>query len=167
MNQHAHAFRGEFIDVCAQVEQWTLKVIKHADPGGKPPYLFGLKLKRVGEIATTGTLFSKPARVCDLLDQLKPLAELRSQLAHAVVQTPSQGSDPIFAWEVAAPDGNRFWLKQSEMSSLLGDLKKIRKELTDQKLTDPAAIAPSSQLAPPCSGSVTGRAVDISTPSRS
>lgn len=138
MSQHAHAFRGEYIDVCAQIEHWALSVIERADAGKKPPYLFGLKLRRVGEIAATSQLFCKPARVCELLDQLKPLADLRSQLAHGIVQSPNQSSDPVFAWEVAGSDNARFWLRQSEMIDRLCALKKIRKELADQKLADPA-----------------------------
>ena len=134
MIQQAHAFRGEYIDVCAQIEHWALGVIARADTEKKPPYLFGLKLKRVGEIAGSSQLFCNPGRVSDLLERLKPLAELRSQLAHAIVQSPNQCDDPVFAWEVSGPDGARFWLRQSEMGHHLSELKKIRKELADQPL---------------------------------
>lgn len=167
MSQQAHAFRGEFIDVCAQVELWALSIIERVDKGVKAPHLFGQKLGRIEEIAKQGEVFCKPARVRDLLEKFKPLAELRSRLAHAVAQTPSQGADPIFAWEVAGPCGTRFWLRQSEMIRLLIDLKKLRKELADQKLISPAATTPPGRSAPPCSRSSTDRAADISAPSRS
>jgi hypothetical protein len=145
----AHAFRGEFLDLCAQIEQWALERIRQVGDDSKTPYLFGQKLKRVGELAADDTVFSRPARVRELLDRLKPFAELRSKLAHSVMQPSSQAADAIYAFEVAGapepPDhAGRFWLRTSDMAPLICELKKIRKELSDQKVK---ALPPSK--APP------------------
>ncbi|OYY88875.1 MAG: hypothetical protein B7Y45_14025 [Sphingomonas sp. 28-66-16] len=142
MCRDAHAFRGEYIDVCAQIENWALEMIDEANDGQKLPYLFGQKLKKVGQLAAGDTLFSKPMRVRELLERLKPFAELRSKLAHALVQPGSPGTDPIFAFEMpGAPsppdDTGRFWLRLSDMNHLISELKKLRKELADQKIKRP------------------------------
>ena len=143
MLHDAHAFRGEYIDVCAQIERWAVEVIRSAPrPAGasrKMPHLLGHKLKLVAELAVDDTAFAKPARVRDLMARLQPYIELRSHLAHATLTVAGDGDAQIYAFDLPAADSlpssaDRFWLTPDDARSLLAGLKKSRKELSDQKL---------------------------------
>lgn len=143
MIHDAHAFRGEYIDVCAQIERWAVEVIRSVEtsPSAPPkmPHLLGHKLKRVAELAAADTIFAKPARVRELLAKLQPYIELRSHLAHATMTVAGEGAAEIYAFDLPGADrppscGGRFWLTPDDGRSLLTSLKKSRKELADQKL---------------------------------
>ena len=144
MIHDAHAFRGEYIDVCAQIERWAVEVIRSVpqpSTGGprKMPHLLGHKLKLVAELAADDTAFAKPVRIRDLMAQLQPYIELRSYLAHATMTVAGDGDSQIYAFDLPAADSlpssaGRFWLTPDDARGLLAGLKKSRKELSDQKL---------------------------------
>jgi hypothetical protein len=143
MIHDAHAFRGEYIDVCAQIERWAVEVIRNAETSAgaprKMPHLLGQKLKLVAELASDDTIFAKPMRVRELLARLQPYIDLRSHLAHATMTVTGEGTAEIYAFDLPGADGppscgGRFWLTPGDGRSLLSRLKKNRKELSDQKL---------------------------------
>ena len=143
MVHDAYAFRGEYIDVCAQIERWAVDVIRSAEinPASprKMPHLLGHKLNLVAELAGDDAVFAKPTRIRELLAKLQPYIELRSQLAHATMTVTGSGAAEIYAFDLPAADrlpssGGRFWLTPDEGRGLLIRLKKNRKELSDQKL---------------------------------
>jgi len=143
MIHDAHAFRGEYIDTCAQIERWAVEVIhaaaSPAETPRKMPHLLGQKLKLVTELAGGDTIFAKPARVRDLLARLQPYIDLRSHLAHATVTVAGEGAAEIYAFDLPAADGppscnGRFWLRPDDVRSLLSGLRVHLKQLSDQKL---------------------------------
>lgn len=143
MIHDAHAFRGEYIDVCAQIERWAVEVIRSAETSPaaprKMPHLLGQKLKLIAEFASDDAIFVKPARIRELLTKLQPYIDLRSHLAHATMMVTGEGPAEIYAFHLPGADGlpscgGRFWLTPDDGRSLLAGLKKNRKELLDQKL---------------------------------
>ncbi|MBS0478769.1 MAG: hypothetical protein JSR79_05660 [Proteobacteria bacterium] len=144
MIHDAHASRGEFIDLCAQIECWAVATINRALPlasgrADKMPHLLGQKLKLIGDLAADDAVFAKPARIRELLGEIAPLMKMRSDLAHARLLHASEGGEEIYAFELPAaaigPVGaGRFWLKREETPALICALKQARKELADQKL---------------------------------
>jgi hypothetical protein len=143
MIHDAHAFRGEYIDVCAQIERWAVEVIRRAvvpsDGSRRMPHLLGQKLKLVAELAADDTVFAKPIRVRQLMSALQPYIDLRSHLAHATLTVVSERTTEIYAFQLPGADdlpscGGRFWLTPDDARGLLAGLKKSRKELCDQKL---------------------------------
>jgi hypothetical protein len=142
-----HAFVGNYLCLCARVEDWTISVILKAqqlDRSGKKtkmPHLFGLKLRAVRELATASpTLFNKPSRIVDLMDRFTEPAKMRSNLAHAVVRTAADKTANYWLFHNVGTN-DRFWLLEEQMKSELTELKKLVKEITDQKLK---AITPAS-----------------------
>ena len=148
MCKDGHAFRGEYLDHCSQVEAWAVAVFsseaaKRSDFLKKRmPHLFGQKLKAIAELATTPSpIFSKPKRVTELLDKFQPYAELRSDLAHATMTAAGNNGQAIFAFSSpTCPQlpfrGGRVWLTPSEATRLLSDLKQLTKQICDQKVKD-------------------------------
>jgi hypothetical protein len=146
MKQTAHLFRGEYIDLCAQIEQWAVEVLSSEaarNSGrikGKGPYLFGQKLKLVAELAgSENSIFSKPSRVGELLAQINDYAQLRAELAHATVRVVGQNSEAVFAFDVRAdrpfPHGStRFWLTPADAARIISELKQIVKQIRDQNV---------------------------------
>jgi hypothetical protein len=142
-----HAFVGNYLCLCAIVENWTISVISKAqlsvtlEKPIKMPHLFGLKLRTVRELATTSpTLFNKPTRVAELMDRFVEPAKMRSNLAHAVVRTLSNKEGSFWLFHNVGTN-ERFWLLEDQMKTDLANLKKLVKEITDQKLktTTPAS----------------------------
>ncbi|TPG22329.1 hypothetical protein EAH87_00445 [Sphingomonas koreensis] len=147
MMLEAHIFRGEYLDTCAHIERWAITVIETPvaqatdQVGNRLPHLFGQKLKLVRELAQNDAVFARANRVRDLLDELEPFAKLRSALAHATCSATRDGESAIFAFDLpgaAAPPSmeGRFWLMREETARLIAQLKKIKKELADQKIKD-------------------------------
>ena len=146
MIHDAHAFRGEYIDLCAQIERWALEVLKSAPAvksgkaPSKPPHLFGQKMNAIGELtADEAGVFARPKRVRDILAELEPLLQLRSDLAHGTLSVMAIDTEELFAFEHAESERlpgvpQRLCLKRSEFPTLLGTLKTKHKELRDQKL---------------------------------
>lgn len=145
MIRNAHTFRGEYIDTCAQIEQWAIEVMQtpRAQATGKVgkrlPYMFGQKLKLVAELAQDDTIFSRPSRVRELLNRLAPYATLRSALAHATCTYTGTGKALTIIFEMpgALPlpvTEGRFWLTPQDTSAVISQLKAIRKELADQRV---------------------------------
>lgn len=146
MCKEGHAFRGEYLNACSQVEAWAMMVFASAAaakslPARKrSPHLFGEKLKIVTELAgATEPAFSKPKRVTELMTKFEPYAKLRSDLAHATMTAAGGNGETIFAF--SNPTGQRLpiareriWLTPSEASLLLSDLKQLAKEICDQKV---------------------------------
>ena len=135
-----HAFVGNYLCLCARVEDWTISVIGKAQQPEttakktKMPHLFGLKLRAVRELATTSpALFNKPSRIVDLMDRFAEPAKMRSNLAHSVVRTATDKEATYWLFHNVGTN-DRFWLLDEQMKTELTDLKKLVKEITDLKL---------------------------------
>jgi hypothetical protein len=141
-----HAFRGQFLDKCATVEHWATNALDGAGQKKRKSYLFGQKIEAVRALACAEPpRFKAPQRVLDLLGELKPFAELRTRLAHSVqtVASTDVGPDILIFTPLpgTAPVGLRLVLDDEDMASLMRDLSRITKELTDQRLkTTPSAL---------------------------
>lgn len=100
----------------------------------KVPHLFGQKLKAVKELAETHPeIFSKPTRVVDLMQKFEQPAKLRSNLAHSITHKTSNESGSFYLFQNTGT-AERFWFTEDDMKLAISDLKKMVKEITDQKL---------------------------------
>lgn len=131
------AFVGSYLNQCARVEAWTVKILQAHDDktkAAKVPHLFGQKLKAVRELADTHpTLFSKPTRVIELMQRFEEPAKLRSNLAHAVNYKASNPTGNFYLFYNSGAD-DRFWFTEDDMKTALTNLKKLVKEICDQQL---------------------------------
>lgn len=135
-----HAFRGEYLHLCAKVETWASgALLKRAATGAKLPHLFGHKIAAVERLLEEepGT-FRKPAAVKERLERFKPFAEMRGNLSHARMTVCDRAGETIFLFELcpqngASPFPQRFFLTQGEINRYAGQLRKVVKELCDQK----------------------------------
>lgn len=146
MCQEAHAFRGEYLNLCAHVEAWAVGILlsdavqKSDTVKTKLPYLFGAKLKAVASLAENHpSLLSNSKRVVELMSEFEPFARLRSDLAHAVmtVHEDEEFHTMIFdnpgVARLPKHDG-RFWVNRDEAKKLVVDLKNLVKRINDQRL---------------------------------
>jgi hypothetical protein len=139
-NNSPHAFRGEFIDLCAQAEDWLTRVLKtRAAKGDDVPHLLGLKLQATCDLVTKSPeLFAKPPRVKSLLADLKTHLPLRALLAHGVLTATKLGTEEVYAFSNAGLPvtdlQSRWWIRPDETGKLITTLKQLVKELGDQKL---------------------------------
>ena len=137
----AHAFRGEFIDLCARVEVWAFETLSHpAAKQKKMPHLFGQKLKAVTElVATDPEIFAKPTRVSALIADFQLFAALRSELAHALLTCANHDGELVFAYsnpsvgQLPSMTG-RFWLTANEAEKTLSSLRTLAKHICDQHM---------------------------------
>ena len=173
MTHDAHAFRGEYIDLCAQVERWATYVM-YSDVATKTRrvikdqrYLFGDKLKVIRDLAEYHPeVFAKSNDVKVLMSEFAPFAGMRSDLAHATLQRVGH----IYAFcmpDSAPPRGaKRFWLTPDDTVRIINELKNIQKQICSQKISEPVKAVPNPQ---PCSYPASSplSASDISAPSRS
>lgn len=145
MIHEAHAFRGEYIDLCAQIERWATAALRSEDAvatgkvKAKQPYLFGQKLKLIRELAEANMVFAKPGSVRDLMIALEPFAKLRSDLAHAIVRVAEDAVGTAYTFDLAntdpgTPELTRFWFTPAETDHRLGQLRKLKKLILDQKI---------------------------------
>ncbi len=106
----------------------------------KSPYLFGQKLRLVEDLAAADPpIFSKPARIIELMTKLRSYAQMRSELAHATVRVVGQGNEAVFAFEIREgqpfPQGaKRFWLTTADATRIIDELKQLVKLICDQKV---------------------------------
>ena len=142
-------FVGSYLNQCARVEAWTIKILQaNADKtkGSKVPHLFGQKLKAVRELADTHpSIFSKPTRVVELMQRFEEPAKLRSNLAHAVNHKATNQAVNSYLFHNGGTD-ERFWFTGDDMKAALTNLKKLVKEICDQQLKKPTP--PPSQPQP-------------------
>ena len=131
------AFVGSYLNQCAKVEAWTIDMLAtHDDKTAKSkvPHLFGQKLRAVRELAELHPeIFSKPERVVHLMQQFEQPAKLRSNLAHSIVHKTNNADGSFYLFHNIGT-AERFWFTQQDMTAALSALKKIVKEITDQKL---------------------------------
>jgi len=158
MCKEGHAFRGEYLHHCSQVEAWAVAVFSNnlvVESGllrKRMPHLFGQKLKAIADLAgAPSPVFSRPKRVSELLEKFQPYAALRADLAHATMVSAGSNGQSIFAFD--NPNGprlplgrERMWLTPSEALGLLSELKQLTKEICDQKVR--AKANPSSPRPP-------------------
>jgi hypothetical protein len=133
-----HAFRGRFIDKCALVEHWATAALDFPGQKKRGAYLFGQKIEAVRALASTEpSRFKAPQRVLDLLDAMKPFVELRARLAHSVqmVAHTAAGTEIVIFTPLTGtvPTGLKLVLAHEDMASLMKELSKVAKELTDQR----------------------------------
>lgn len=171
MIQKAHAFRGEYIDLCAHIERWAVTAIcssqamQTGNVPAKPPHLLGQKIALITELANDRTdVFAHPKRVRVILEQLAPFLKLRSDLAHAVMTIAITDDGPVFVFEVPKENkvafvGGRFWITPAEATKVLADLRRVRKLLFDQRLATPKVAR--ALPVPPCPASPPHRASGI------
>lgn len=148
-NDFGFTFVGSYLNQCARVEAWTIEILttnKNGVKNSKVPHLFGQKLKAVRELADSEPgLFSKPARVIDLMQRFEAPAKLRSNLAHAITHRAINDTDNYYLFQNTGTS-ERLWFTEKDLKGALADLKKLVKEITDQNLK--AAIPASSQPLP-------------------
>lgn len=142
------AFVGSYLNQCARVEAWTITMLTaHGAQAGKTkiPHLFGQKLKAVRELTDNRPdIFNKPTRVVELMQKFEEPAKLRSSLAHSVMHSASNASGNFFMFHNGGTD-DRFWFREEDMTTRLSELKKLVKEILDQKLK---STPPPSQPQP-------------------
>ena len=147
------AFVGSYLNQCARVEAWTIEMLTvHEDKTSKSkvPHLFGQKLKAVKDLAQSHPeVFSKPSRVVDLMQKFEKPAKLRSNLAHSITHKTSNDAGSFYLFHNAGTE-ERFWFTEEDMKLALSDLKKIVKEIADQKLKS----TPRPSLPQPKQGAV-------------
>lgn len=140
------AFVGSYLNQCARVEAWTIEMLtvnEDKTSKSKVPHLFGQKLKAVKDLAESHPdIFSKPSRVVDLMQKFERPAKLRSNLAHSIMHKTSNDAGSFYLFQNTGT-AERFWFTEEDMKLALSDLKKIVKEITDQKLK------PTPRLSPP------------------
>lgn len=142
-------FVGNYLHQCARVEAWALTILSANLTSGKKskvPHLFGQKLKAVSDLtASNAEIFSKPKRVIELMGRFAEPAKLRSNLAHALVSSATSDKGTVYLFHNPGTN-ERFWFEEDQMRQALTELKKLVKEVTDQKLKTPTPA--SSQLQP-------------------
>jgi hypothetical protein len=130
------AFVGSYLNQCARVEEWAVAILTvHEDKTGKSktPHLFGQKLKAVRDLADSHPeVFSKPKRVETLMKEFEEPAKLRSNLAHSVMHKTSNPTGSYYLFHNTGT-AERFWFAEEDMNTALSGLKRIVKEITDQK----------------------------------
>ncbi len=141
-----HIFRGEYINICSQVEEWAINVLQNPKvttlPESKPklPHLFGKKLSAIESlIDKRPELFKNDKCTIELISEFKCYAELRSDLAHAVMKVYSKNNETIFVFTnfgqtITPKMPKRFSISISECQKLLKSLRHHVKKITDQKL---------------------------------
>ncbi|MGL5839101.1 MAG: hypothetical protein ACRCY3_11420 [Sphingorhabdus sp.] len=145
-----YIFVGSYLNQCARVEAWTLAVLQTPIANARLgkniriPYLFGQKLKAVSDLVQDKPeLFSKPKRVIELMARFAEPAKLRSNLAHASVMRATNDKGSYFLFHTPGTD-ERYWFDENKMREILVELKKLVKEITDQKMktVSPASSQP-------------------------
>lgn len=144
------AFRGRFLDRCSMVEQWATNILEAAGDKARSICFFGKKLEAVRGLAgAEPSRLKTPERVLDLLDRFKPFAELRTCLAHSILTTARTDDGTCLA--IFTPvrgstnDHRCVVLSEEDMARLSGELARIAKEFTDQRLK---SVSPSSPPPP-------------------
>jgi hypothetical protein len=149
------AFVGSYLNQCARVEAWTITMLAAHGVGegkAKVPHLFGQKLKAVRELTDSRPeIFNKPERVVVLMQKFEEPAKLRSSLAHSVMHRASNSLGNFYLFHNGGTD-DRFWFCEGDMKTSLSELKKLVKEILDQK---PKTTPPPSPPQPK-QGAATG-----------
>ncbi len=137
MSDFGFSFVGSYLNQCARIEAWTIDILTVNDgktSKSRMPHLFGQKLKAVKELAETHPeIFSKPNRVVELMQKFEQPAKLRSNLAHSITHKTSNDSGSFYLFQNTGT-AERFWFTEDDMKLAISDLKRIVKEITDQKL---------------------------------
>ena len=141
-----HEFRSRLLNKTALIEQWAVDVVRRSSQSAdtampkKLPHLFGKRLEAVRRIAEAKSpTMKKPATVLELLDRVRPYTDLRSALAHSVLQVAiDERDEPIFIFTHASETSaaglpQRTVFTTDEMSKLLRDLAQLANSLTQQK----------------------------------
>jgi len=134
------AFVGGYMLCCARIEEWGAVILASsaqtkADGGPtKIPRMLGPKLKAIADIvASQPDFFAKPKRVSELMSRFASPAKLRSDMAHSTLIALKNGSDTFYLFHTV-DSGERFWMTKTDMQNSLTDLKKLVKEITDQRM---------------------------------
>lgn len=148
MSSDAYAFTGEYIHLCARIEHWAHDMIAGQCGAKSVPHTFVQKLDRIRHLAADDGVFANCKTVLSLLEKLQPHVKLRSTLAHAVVHSPTNGKDPILVFEpigatIHPSDKGRVWVRRSETTLLIAELKVIVGGLCGQRRIDVRASEPN------------------------
>src|SRR4051812_14578692 len=93
-----HRFRSQMLDKFAEIETWAVGRLRAAHPDKKLAPMLGLRFDAVRQLTETHAhLFKDAPAVAKLLDELRPLHDLRSTLAHAVLTIVSPTNGPRIA----------------------------------------------------------------------
>ncbi|HEV7233727.1 MAG TPA: hypothetical protein VGN36_05735 [Sphingorhabdus sp.] len=137
--EYGAAFVGGYVICCARVEEWASAILVATalnDADGvapKVPRMLGPKLKAISDLATNQpAAFSKPKRIVELMSRFSQPAKMRSDMAHSTVTPVKNGTDTYYLFRTV-DSGERFWMTKTHMESALSDLRKLVKEITDQK----------------------------------
>jgi hypothetical protein len=149
--QPGHIFRDKIIDKCAVIETWAVAILDQMRRSAVAPpkrtlHFLGLKVSAIKKCAEREpSLLKRPTKVIELLDALQPFIELRSDLAHAVldVAVKSDGKT-LFVFEFACKELKsaglgRLVFTECEMRETTAQLAELANQISQQK----AACAPN------------------------
>ena len=147
-----YRFRGEFLDCFASIENHSAPALKRLVELGqakKAPHLFGQKFDLILKAANLERLWLHRQHVSEILEALRPFAELRGLICHAIIESAVVGGLPAIALK---PPGNNDWqarklLTEDEAASLLAELRRLTAKLLKQGLV--ANAIPPSSTPPP------------------
>ncbi len=142
-----HAFRGEYLNEFARFEYWVSgilhdkRVTELSEVKNKFPPMLGQKIKLIKVLTKKHpSLFRSSQRISELLDQMNDYLDLRSDLAHASMETVYIDKAIFFIFtnsgQNLVPDiHKRTVLSLAEFKPILHRIHQIIKQITDQNLT--------------------------------
>jgi len=153
----AHLFRSKLIDKLSVIESWACEILQLAGRSGVKSvgqqYLFGQKLKKVRELACAEPpIFNRPEKLLALLDRLQPYADMRSSIAHAMLEGGfDETGRTIFIFETACADPldrfrRRVCLRAEELGPHLKEIGLLANQISQRKLL-PSSSAGSAKKA--------------------
>lgn len=153
-----YRFRGEFLHWLAIVEDHINPAVQRLVDMGvykKSPYLFGQKFGAATRSTETAEVWTHPQHVGPILSALKPYVELRSLIAHGLIEAAQIGDRTGIS---IRPSGRESWetrkvITANECDQMLKELKKLADRLTKQRLKP---INPPSSPPPPSPGGAGG-----------
>lgn len=83
LNDRYHTLSGRFIEKCAEAERYVLRLLDREDADVKPRAPLSCKLKALRDIIEPQSSSGQAKKLAKLLNELEPLADLRTELAHS------------------------------------------------------------------------------------
>ncbi|MFL6863810.1 MAG: hypothetical protein ACJ8DZ_12525 [Allosphingosinicella sp.] len=127
------------LDKFAEIETWAVGRLRAAHPDKKLAPMLGLRFDAVRQLTETHAhLFKDAPAVAKLLDELRPLHDLRSTLAHAVLTIVSPTNGPRIAlFDRADRDGEMPWLGrialfEDDRRRIIGKVSDLANQLSQQ-----------------------------------
>lgn len=134
-----HAFRGEFLDCFALIEDHLVPAIDRAVELGfakKPPHLFGQKFELARKVVDDERIWLHREHVRPIIDSLASYAEMRGLIGHGVIVDAVLEGRPALS---IRPSGISDWrkrivLSEAETNALLNELRELTTRFRKQAL---------------------------------